>query len=252
MTLTEIRFDSQAEKSSQFTRILKNIMKGSDYEQLVRAVLVRKLNISPDELKSTREEGVTFPGDPELRHQIDLYHLDSTEIADYITIIECKWRTNVLVDQELLAKLAYVKGSLKASKAIMVTNVDFTAGARALAKAEKIALLKVVPDEEFVQEVNSIESRATADEFFDAVLSRVTARPRGCDTVVVSRLLPDPNDRGLDLIDQLLSDPTVRNEVEKFVNDPAVRETASRILRDNPDLERKARDFLRGRGGGLF
>ena len=91
-------------------------MKGTDYEQVVRAVLVQKLDISPDELKSVREHGATLPGTPELKHQIDLFHVDSTEIADYITIIECKYRTSASIDQEELAKLAFVKSSIKASK----------------------------------------------------------------------------------------------------------------------------------------
>jgi hypothetical protein len=81
-------------------------MNGIEYEQLVRAVLVKTLKIDPTELKSAREEGATLPGTPELKHQIDLFHIDRTEIADYITVIECKFRGSSPVDQEELAKLA--------------------------------------------------------------------------------------------------------------------------------------------------
>lgn len=227
-------------------------MKGTDYEQVVRAVLLKKLNIAPEELKSVREHGATLPGGPELKHQIDLFHIDSTEIADYITIIECKYRTSELVDQEELAKLAFVKSSIKASKAILVSNLGFTAGARSLATSERIALLKIEPDEKLSADVATVTERPRTDSLLNEILHKIESRPTCCSTTVVCRLMPDPNDRGLDIVDKLLSDPNVRNEVEKLVRDPEVRRRASDLLRDNPDLERRARDILGGRGGGLF
>ena len=223
-------------------------MKGTDYEQVVRAVLVRKLGIAPDELKSVREHGATLPWAPKLKHQIDLFHIDSTEIADYITIIECKYRTSALVDQEELAKLAYVKSSIKASKAILVSNRGFTAGARSLATSERIALLRIEPDERLSEDIASITERPRTDSLLNEILLKIESRPTCCSTTVVCRLMPDPDDRGLDIVNQLLSDPHVRSEVEKLTSEPEVRRRASDFLRDNPDLERKARDLLGGRG----
>ena len=217
-------------------------MTGEQYEKFVKAVLVDRLNISPDDLKSTRESGVTFPGSEQLKHQIDLYHVDGNEIAEYITIIECKYRSYGKIDQEEVAKFAYVKGSIKASKAIMVTNKSFTSGAQALAKAEKIALLIISPDPEIEEQVSSYP----ADILFDQ-LQKIVQRKHDCyDMQIDQKIMSDPHEKGLNIIERLLSDPSVRRQVEDLANDPEIRKRANEFLSDNPNIASKAMDFLKG------
>lgn len=218
-------------------------MTGAEYEQFVRAVLVGRLRLQPERLRSARAPGVSFPGAEEVRHQIDLFFTEEGEIADYLTIIECKYRESDKVDQEEVGKLAFVKSSLRASKAILVTNNGFTSGARALAAAEKIALLVVEPQVAFDKEIAS----ENADELF-ATAQAALKRAGSYKMTVVARAFPDPNDRGTDLIAGLLSDPTIRAEAERLVNDPGVREQVADIARRSPDLARQAINFLKKSG----
>src|SRR4051812_36192564 len=97
-------------------------MTSQDYEQFVRAVLAERLKLRPERIKSMRSPGTTLPHAPGLRHQIDLMYIHENELAEYVTIIECKYRTSANVDQPELQNLAFVKGSVGAHKAIMVTN----------------------------------------------------------------------------------------------------------------------------------
>ena len=220
-------------------------MTGAEYEQFVRAVLVRRLGLRPDQLRSAKATGVSFPGSEEVRHQIDLFFMEEGEVADYLTIIECKYRESSPIDQEEVGKLAFVKTSLRASKAILVTNKGFTSGARAVATAEKIALLVVEP--QVAIRGNIASSSDNVDELFAAAQAALD-RAGSHKVTIVCRCLPDPNDHGTDLITGLLSDPAIRAEAERLVNDPGVREQVADIARRNPDLARQAVSFLK-RGG---
>ena len=77
-------------------------MTGPEYEQFVRAVLSEKLKLPPEELQSTHSPGATLPGTSNLQHQIDLFYVQETEVAKYVTIIECKYRGTRPVDQPLV------------------------------------------------------------------------------------------------------------------------------------------------------
>lgn len=217
-------------------------MTGSEYEQFVRAVLAKRLKLVDKQLVSVREPGATLPGAADLKHQIDLMYFQDTEIAEYITIIECKWRESDPVDQQEIQNLAFVKDSTRSHKAIMVTNSGFTAGAKAVAESQRIALLVITPSFEFS------ESYDTVDELFKLMAHRVETADAHT-MVVCRRFAPDPHERGTDLIEGLLSDPAIRKTVENLLHDPGIRETAGRILRDNPDLANTARKFL---GGGRW
>jgi hypothetical protein len=217
-------------------------MTGSEYEQFVRAVLAKRLKLVDSQLVSTREPGVTLPGAANLKHQIDLMYFQETEIAEYITIIECKWRESGPVDQQEIQNLAFVKDSTRSHKAIMVTNNGFTAGAKAVAESQRIALLVITPSFEFS------ESYDTVDELFKLMAHKVETGSNH-EMVVCRRFAPDPNERGTDLIEGLLADPAIRKTVEDLLEDPSVRKAAGRILRDNPDLASAARKFL---GGGRW
>jgi hypothetical protein len=221
-------------------------MTGAQYEQIVRSVLARKLAIPPDELRSGREPGAVLPDGPAVLHQVDLIYTDKTAVADYITVIECKYRSTAPVDQEEVAKLAFVKGSMRASKAILVTNTEFTRGAQALADAEKIALLIVRAGIDAAA-LSAVPTAGDADSIFQAVedvLARTKARS---EVIVVRRFASEPGS-GRDLIGTLAADPEVRAMAEKALRDPAIRNEVEQTLRANPDLARKAMDFLKGRG----
>lgn len=217
-------------------------MEGIEYEQFVRAVLVKRLNLPPESLISSREAGLTFPGNPKLIHQIDLIYREETDVAEYITIVECKYRKSAKVDQEEVAKLAFAKSSIKASKAILVTNIGFTKGADSLAASEKIALLKIVPH---------IETPIKADyknsnELFSIFTQKLKKSKSPHEVVVCRKLVAGPDEGGTDLISSLLKDPEVRIIAEGALKNPEIRKAADEFLRDNPDIVRKGIDVLKG------
>ena len=216
-------------------------MNGPEYEIFVRAALAQRLKIPRDKITSTRPKGLSLPGAAGVKHQIDLMFVQDSEIAEYTTIVECKYRSSAPVDQPEIQNLAFVRDNMRAQKAIMVTNTEFTAGARAVAESQKIALLVIAP------KVEVTDCLALPDEksILAAVEAKLNEIPKPYDIVVVQRCFPDPNDRGSDLIVQLLKSPEVRDFLKEAIKRPDVRETASRIARENPDLARQAMSFLK-------
>jgi len=122
-------------------------MTGRDYEEFVRSVLSRMLRIPVERMASHRLSGRSFPNIQGPQHQVDLYFEEETEAARYVTIVECKYRSSSTVDQQDVQNLAFVKSSLQAEKAILVTNRGFTLGAWQVAKNHGIALMIVSPPE---------------------------------------------------------------------------------------------------------
>ena len=219
-------------------------MTGHQYEQFVRAVLVRRVRrfrLSPDKLRSTRASGVQFPGEKEPKHQIDLLYVDENEIAEYTTIIECKYHGSRKVEQGEIEKLAYVKSSLRASKAILVTNCGFTDGADRVAEAEKIALLVITPR----ISVDEIDKGLSGDDLFQAVDARLQAEPDGYDFDVKRKITPDPSDRSMDLVSALISHPTIRHQTVSFPRDRGVPRVVKQITRDAPNVVRKTMDIFK-------
>ncbi len=219
-------------------------MTGSEYEQFVRAVLSEKLKIPPEELQSTHAPGVTLPGASSLQHQIDLFYVQETEVAKYLTIVECKYRGSRPVDQPLVQNLAFVRDNVRAHKAIMVTNAGFTSGAKAVAESQEVALLVVEP------RLSAFESPKgdNVDELFAAIQVQLSRQPRGYNIEVVRKLHGDPGDGPRDLVAGLLADPEIRRQAADMLRDPSVRDTARKLAADNPDLARKATDFFRKKG----
>jgi hypothetical protein len=209
------------------------------YEAFVKAVLVKRFGIPANELLSTREKGAILPGNPELLHQIDLFHIARTEIADYITIIECKHRSTRNIDQSEIAKFAFVKGSVKASKAIMVSDLPFTEGAVSLAKSERIALLTLSPDETILDCIK----KSKIEDLFQNIIQAIEQRPASYKMDVVCRLMPDPKERGLDL-NNLLDDPTTKKAIHEISRKPQAQQAISEILRTNPSILGRSSDFL--------
>ena len=214
-------------------------MTGAEYEQFVRAVLCRILKIPPDKLMSTHSPGVTLPNAGDLDHQIDLFHVDENEIAEYVTIIECKYRESRPVDQTLLQNLAFVRDSTRAHKAIMVSNRGFTKGAHAVAESQKIALLTIEPTAEY----EPTRSTSDVDALFRAIQSEIDRAPNSYDVVVVCKCRDDGTG-GRNLISELLADPNIRSKAAEMIRDPQVQDTARQIAAENPDLVRKAMDFF--------
>lgn len=217
-------------------------MTGLEYEQFVRAVLCRKLNIPPEKLQSTHSPGVTLPNAGDIEHQIDLFYVDETEVAEYVTIIECKYRSSRPVDQTLLQNLAFVRNNTRAHKAIMVSNQGFTDGAYKVAESQKIALLTIEATSEYMP----ARPNTDVDSLFCAIQAEIDRTPKSYDIVVVQKLHSDGTG-GRDLISDLLADPQIRQKAAELLRDPQVRETAQRLAAENPDLARKAMDFLRKR-----
>lgn len=220
-------------------------MLGSHYEQIVRSVLARKLAISPNDLRSSREPGAVLPGGAPLLHQIDLIYTEKSPVADYVTVIECKYRSSAPVDQEEVAKLAFVKSSMRASKAILVTNTEFTRGAQTLADAERVALLIVRPEIDS-ETLAAVPTSGDADAIFSAV-DEILARPQARTEIVVVRRLQSEPGSGRDLIEALAADPEVRAMAENALRDPQIRNEVAQAVRANPELARQAMNFLKGR-----
>ena len=174
----------------------------------------------------------------QLLHQIDLFYVEETEIAKYVTIIECKYRKTEKVEQEDVQKLAYVKNSVRAHKAIMVASSEFTSGAHAVAKNEEIALLLIKPQVDLAP----TPTGATVDQLFDQARMALQSASGTAQysMTVVHRLHSDPNESSRDLVAALLADPKVREVAEKAFEDPEVRRTAQRLIDENPGIAREA------------
>jgi hypothetical protein len=214
-------------------------MTGSEYEQFVRAVLCRKLNIAPEKLQSTHSPGVSLPNAGDIKHQIDLFYVEETEVAEYITIIECKYRESRPVDQLFLQNLAFVRDNTRAHKAIMVSNQRFTDGAYKIAESQKIALLTIEPTNDYTP----AQPNADVDALFRTIQSEINRTPTSYDLVVVLKLRDDgTGDRNL--ISDLLAEPQIRQKAAELLRDPHMRETAQRLASENPELVRKALDLF--------
>lgn len=215
-------------------------MTGTQYERFVRAVLVKRLGLDSNKLKSVRSQGVTFPGGSPVKHQIDLVYTEGNEIAEYKTIIECKYRSKDKVDQEEIAKIAFVKTNLRASKAIMITNNGFTEGADALAESEKIALIVLAPK----LAITEIMEKTEDNQLFSAIQEKLDSTPASYDMDIQRRLASSPNDKGSDLIGKILADPTIREHARQVLRDPVAQGIATRMVRENPEIARIAMDFF--------
>lgn len=216
-------------------------MTGHQYEQFARAVLVRELKLSPDELRSTRMPGVQFPGEKELKHQIDLFYVDETEVAEYITIFQCKYRKSRKVGQAEVLLLASVRSNISASKAILVTNRGFTSGADSAAARGKIGLSVITPR----IDVYGIDKALRGEDLFQSIDAKLQESPHGYDFEVKRKFAPDPGDRSMDLMSAFISRPTVRRQVVSSARAPEVPKVVKQITRHSPNIVRKGMDSFK-------
>jgi hypothetical protein len=121
-------------------------MNDQQYEGLCRYFLAQKLEMNIERISSVRIPNPARPGMPQYQHQIDLYWETESNLGLYLHIANAKWRGSVKVDQPEVLLLQQVKQKVGAHKAMMLTNLGFTAGAIAVAKDEGIALHIVKPN----------------------------------------------------------------------------------------------------------
>jgi len=121
-------------------------MNDQQYEGLCRYFLAQKLEMNIERIKSVRIPNPARPGLPQYKHQIDLYWETESNLGLYLHIANAKWRGSDKVDQAEALLLQQVKQKVGAHKAMILTNLGFTAGAIAVAQDEGIALHIVKPN----------------------------------------------------------------------------------------------------------
>lgn len=216
-------------------------MTGHQYEQFARAVLVRELKLSPDELRSTRMPGAQFPGEKELKHQIDLFYVVETEIAEYITIFQCKYRKSRKVGQAEVLLLASVRSNISASKAILVTNRGFTSGADSAAARGKIGLSVITPR----IDIYEIDKALRGDDLFDAIDAKLQGSAHGYNFHVERKIAADPIHHNMDAMRAFISHPPARRQVVSVARSPEAPKAAKQITRDSPNIVRKGMDSFK-------
>ncbi|MCX6830178.1 MAG: hypothetical protein NT002_13010 [candidate division Zixibacteria bacterium] len=120
-------------------------MNSRQYEELCRRFLAIELGLPIDNVRSIDIPNPRCPDLPEYRHQIDLYWEICNNVTLYLNIANAKWRTAEKVDQGEVMLLQKVREKVRAHKCVMITNIDFTQGARAAAQDEGVALHIVRP-----------------------------------------------------------------------------------------------------------
>lgn len=120
-------------------------MDSDQYEELCRHFIAEQIGFKVEDVKSGSIPNPKRPGLPEYKHQIDLYWETSDAIAVYLNIANAKWRKTAKIKQGEIMQLQQVCQQVAAHKAVMITNVGFTAGAIAVAKDHGIALHVVMP-----------------------------------------------------------------------------------------------------------
>lgn len=122
-------------------------MNGTQYEEFCRLFLNDKYGIDIEEIQSCRIPSPTHPNLSEYKNQIDLYWEHENELARYVNIADAKWRGGSdKVPIGKVRELEQVKNDINAHKAMMITNTDFTDGARSFGENKGIALHVVRPD----------------------------------------------------------------------------------------------------------
>jgi len=120
------------------------------YREFVRAAISRELRVPIDTITPRTGRGSTPTGAGSVFAGVDLVHVGGNELAEVITFINCNFHTdsNQQTDETEVMRLSYLRNEAKASKAILVSNVGFSAAANTLAQKENIALLKLSPTPE--------------------------------------------------------------------------------------------------------
>ena len=172
-------------------------MNSQQYEELCRFFLADKLGFPAEKVRSVRVKSPTHPDLLKYEHQIDLYWEDEHELARYLNIANAKWRSKDKVDQGEVLLLQQVEEEISAHKAMVITNTDFTQGARAVAENKGIALHIVRPnfdhavlhvtDRNVIQtQIQEMSSETTESPYLSQIVYRAfdPQSPRGGRRVV--------------------------------------------------------------------
>jgi len=121
-------------------------MNGTQYEEFCRLFLAEELEIPIEAIQSLRISSATHPDLSTYKNQIDFYWEKEDDNIKYVNIADAKWRGSDKVPINKVRELEQVKNDINAHKAMMITNADFTDGARSFAENKGIALHIVRPD----------------------------------------------------------------------------------------------------------
>ena len=126
-------------------------MNGTQYEEFCRLFVVNELHIPVENIKSGKLPSAIRPGLEEYKNEIDLYWELEDKLTRNMVIVNAKWRSSDKdkVNQPDVLLIQQVKNEIAAHKAMMITNTDFTDGARKAAKNHEIALHIVCPNFEY-------------------------------------------------------------------------------------------------------
>ena len=121
-------------------------MNGTQYEEFCRLFLANELRISIEKIRSDMIPNTIRPGSSQYSQQIDFWWQDENNLIEHVNIADAKWRSSKKVEKGDVEKLLQAKEGIAAHKAMMITNNDFTKGARAVAENHRIALHIVCPN----------------------------------------------------------------------------------------------------------
>lgn len=121
-------------------------MNGTQYEECCRLFLANELRIPIREIRSDMIPNTIRPGSTQYSQQIDFWWQDENNLIEHVNIADAKCRSSNKVEKGDVEKLMQAKEGIAAHKAIMITNNDFTKGARAVAENHRIALHIVCPN----------------------------------------------------------------------------------------------------------
>jgi hypothetical protein len=216
------------------------------YREFVRAAISRELRVPIDSITPRTGRGSTPPGAGSVFAGIDLIHVGGNELAEVITFINCDFHPTAtrLTDETEVMRLSYLRNEAKASKAMLVSNVGFSAAANKLAQRENIALLKLSPSAEMESRLLAFADRSPSETLIADIERFIDSQQVSTyDKVVVHRLHGEVADG--ELIEELLRNPEIKAKAQEVLRDPNARCVAEKFLNENPELQRLARDFFK-------
>ena len=118
------------------------------YEELCRLFVSKVEKIAIEKIRSGKIPSATRPDSEVIENQIDLYWELENKLTLNLVIVNAKWRSSIKdkVDQNDVFLIQQVKHEIDANKAMIITNTDFTDGARKAADNHRIALHIVRPN----------------------------------------------------------------------------------------------------------
>jgi len=115
-------------------------MNAMQYEELCRQFVSETLGVPKHKIESRRMPAPARPGEKARLRQVDLCWETETELGNYLTIADAKYRGQFKIDQDAVVSLQKVKEDVGAQKAMIITTTEFTEGAVESAKHFGIAL----------------------------------------------------------------------------------------------------------------